>query len=166
MVNYPNEAGDDSSGAAALLSGAVKSMLEDETDLIAGLANVSAVVKMYLPEVNWAGFYLLKGKELVLGPFQGLPACARIGWGQGVCGRAVLDQKRVLVSDVRAFPGHIVCDSASASEIVVPLFKGGEVFGVLDIDSPRLDRFPESDADYIEHSCDHINRFLERLGCC
>ena len=148
----------------ALLPEVVKAVLETETDLIAGLANVSAVVKMYLPEINWAGFYLLKGTDLTLGPFQGLPACARISWGKGVCGRAVLDQKTVLVPDVHAFPGHIACDSASVSEIVVPLFRGGKVFGVLDIDSPRRNRFTESDAGFIEHACDHINRFLERIG--
>jgi GAF domain-containing protein len=147
-----------------LLPEAVKAMLESEQDLIAGLANVSALVKLYLSEVNWAGFYLLKGQDLVLGPFQGLPACARIGWGRGVCGRAVLEQKPVLVSDVHAFPGHIACDSASASEIVVPLFKSGQVFGVLDIDSPRQGHFSEVDADFIERACRYINDFLERLG--
>jgi GAF domain-containing protein len=164
MLTKQNETGSAAPPGPALLPGAVQAMLETETDLIAGLANVSALVKMYLSDINWAGFYLLKGKDLALGPFQGLPACARIGWGKGVCGRAVLDQKTVLVPDVHAFPGHIACDSASASEIVVPLFKGGGVFGVLDIDSPRPDRFSQADADCIERACDHINRFLERIG--
>ena len=165
MISYQSETGSVSTPhGTALLPEAVQAMLEGETDLIAGLANVSALVKCYLAEVNWAGFYFLKGQELVLGPFQGLPACARIGWGKGVCGRAVLDQKPVLVPDVHAFSGHIACDSASASEIVVPLFKGGRVFGVLDIDSPRQGRFLQADADYIARACDHINRFLDRLG--
>jgi GAF domain-containing protein len=164
MFRYQNDSPASPATGPALLSDAVKAMLEDEQDLVAGLANVSALVKFYFAEVNWAGFYLLKGQDLVLGPFQGLPACARIGWGKGVCGRAVVDQKTVLVPDVHTFPGHIACDSASASEIVVPLFKGGQVFGVLDIDSPRQGRFSQADADFIERACGYINSFLERAG--
>ncbi|MDR0876923.1 MAG: GAF domain-containing protein, partial [Treponema sp.] len=99
----------------ALMVQAVKGVLEGETDLIVGLAQVSAVIGVYLNEVNWVGFYFLKGKELVLGPFQGLPACSRIGEGKGVCGRAVLEKETIVVGDVHAFPGHIACDSASAS---------------------------------------------------
>ena len=165
MISYQSATGTVSTPrGAALLPEAVKAMLEDERDIIAGLANVSATVKFYLDEVNWAGFYFLKGQDLVLGPFQGLPACARIGWGKGVCGRAVLDQKPVLVPDVHAFSGHIACDSASASEIVVPLFRGGRVFGVLDIDSPRQGRFSQADADFIGQACGYINAFLEHAG--
>jgi len=93
------------------------------------------------------GFYFVKGKELVLGPFQGLPACTRIGEGKGVCGKAVIDGKAVIVPDVHQFPGHIVCDSASASELVLPFFKDGEVYGVLDIDSPLLNRFGDLEAE-------------------
>ncbi|MDR1177980.1 MAG: GAF domain-containing protein [Spirochaetaceae bacterium] len=123
------------------LPAAVEALLEGDDDLISGLANASAVVRWYLDDVNWAGFYLLKGRTLVLGPFQGLPACGRIEEGKGVCGRAVLDRKHIVVPDVHNFPGHIACDSASVSEIVVPLFRSGEVFAVLDVDSPRPGRF-------------------------
>jgi GAF domain-containing protein len=152
----------DTESSLKLLTETVKSMLEDETDLIAALANVSAVLNVYLPDINWVGFYLLKGTELTLGPFQGLPACTRISRGKGVCGRAVLDQKPVTVSDVHQFPGHIVCDKASASEIALPLFKSGEVFGVLDVDSPNLNRFSPLDADYLGRVCDALNAFLDR----
>jgi GAF domain-containing protein len=145
-----------------LMAETVKAMLDGETDLIAALANVSAVLKAYLPDINWAGFYLLKGTNLVLGPFQGLPACTRIGWGKGVCGRAAADQKPVIVPDVRQFPGHIACDSNSASEIVIPLFKAGRLFGVLDVDSPRLNRFSALEADYLGRAAALLNDFLER----
>jgi GAF domain-containing protein len=124
-----------------LLPAALEALLKDDDDLISGLANAAAAIYFYLDEINWAGFYLLKGKTLVLGPFQGLPACSRIEEGRGVCGRAVLDRKPLVVPDVHAFPGHIACDEASASEIVVPLFRAGLVFGVLDVDSPRPGRF-------------------------
>ncbi|GHT67372.1 hypothetical protein FACS1894110_12750 [Spirochaetia bacterium] len=139
----------------------VKAMLEDETDTIAALANVSAVLNHYLPDINWVGFYLLKGKELVLGPFQGLPACTRIGEGKGVCGKAVQDQKPVIVADVHSFPGHIACDSASVSEIVIPLFRAGRVFGVLDVDSSQLNRFTALEADYLGRAGGLINAFLQ-----
>ena len=115
------------------------------------LANVSASLMANLPRINWVGFYLMKKGELALGPFQGLPACTRIALGRGVCGTAARDKKTLLVSDVDAFPGHIVCDSASKSEIVVPLMReNGEVFGVLDVDSPELDRFDEADKKGLE----------------
>jgi GAF domain-containing protein len=140
----------------------VEALLEGETDLIAGLANVSAALNCYLSGINWVGFYLLKGTELVLGPFQGLPACARIGEGKGVCGRAALDQRPVIVPDVRKFPGHIACDSASASELVIPLFRKGRVFGVLDLDSPLPGRFTEFDAEFLGRVCACINAFLDR----
>lgn len=138
----------------------VKAMLEGESDLIAALANVSAALKFYLDDVNWVGFYLLKGTELVLGPFQGLPACVRIAWGKGVCGKAASDGKTVVVPDVHNFPGHITCDSASASEIVVPLFRNGKLFGVLDADSPRPGRFTEFEVGRLEQVCAEINTFL------
>jgi L-methionine (R)-S-oxide reductase len=127
---------------AALLSG--------ERDLIANAANTAALIYDALPGLNWAGFYLYKSGELVLGPFQGKPACVRIGMGKGVCGTAAARRETVLVEDVHAFPGHIACDSASNSEIVVPLLRGSELLGVLDIDSPRHARFGASDAAGIE----------------
>jgi GAF domain-containing protein len=142
---------------------AARSLLDGETDLIAGLANLSALLKLYLADVNWAGFYLLKGKDLVLGPFQGLPACSFIAQGKGICGLAVLDTKPVVAADVHAFPGHIACDSASASEIVIPLFRNGEIFGVMDIDSPVLNRFSPLDADYLGRVGRIIGEFLDRV---
>jgi GAF domain-containing protein len=147
---------------AAMLK-AARSLLDGEMDLIAGLANLSALLKFFLADVNWAGFYLLKGKDLVLGPFQGLPACSFIAEGKGVCGKAVLDAKTVVVADAHAFPGYIVCDSASASGIVLPLFRKGAVFGVMDIDSPVLDRFSPLDADYLERVSRVTGEFLDRV---
>jgi GAF domain-containing protein len=142
---------------------AVQALLEGETDLIAALANSSAVIKVYLGDINWAGFYILKGKELVLGPFQGLPACTRIGEGKGVCGKAVQEGKPLIVADVHAFPGHIACDSASKSEIVIPLFKDGQIYGVLDVDSPRLNRFSDLEADHLIQAGRLISGFLTGL---
>jgi GAF domain-containing protein len=113
--------------------------------LIANLANISALLFMEMPDLNWAGFYLLQQQQLVLGPFQGKPACVRIDIGKGVCGTAVASGEVQLVKDVHEFPGHIACDAASNSEIVFPLRLRGEVIGVLDIDSPSLARFDESD---------------------
>jgi L-methionine (R)-S-oxide reductase len=116
-----------------------------ETDLIANMANISALLWMYLEDINWAGFYLLKGEELVLGPFQGKPACIRIPLGKGVCGTAAASGKTQLVEDVHQFAGHIACDAASNSEIVLPIFKNNELIAVLDIDSPLLARFDQND---------------------
>ena len=116
-------------------------LLSGETDPVARAANLSALVMARVPRLNWAGFYFLRGDTLVVGPFQGLPACTRIGLGEGVCGMAALRGQTIVVPDVHAFPGHIACDSASRSEIVVPLRAEGAVTGVLDIDSPELDRF-------------------------
>jgi GAF domain-containing protein len=117
-----------------------------ERDLIANAANCSALLFQALPNVNWAGFYLSKGSDLVLGPFQGKPACVRIALGRGVCGAAADRRQTIVVPDVHAFPGHITCDGASNSEIVVPLIKSQRVVGVLDIDSPNLGRFDNDDA--------------------
>jgi GAF domain-containing protein len=122
-----------------------RGLLEGERDLVANSANVAALIWQMVPELNWAGFYFLKGGELVLGPFQGKPACVRIAVGKGVCGTAVFRRETVLVEDVHAFPGHIACDSASNSELVVPLIKGGQVRGVLDLDSPQFSRFDDAD---------------------
>jgi len=117
---------------------------------IANLANASALLWSALEDINWAGFYLMEGSQLVLGPFQGKPACIEIAIGRGVCGTAAQQKKTLVVPDVHAFPGHIACDGASNSEIVIPLMRGDEVFGVLDIDSPVFDRFSEADREGLE----------------
>ena len=140
-----------------------KSFIEDESDLIAILSNLSALIKVYADDLNWAGFYLLQGKELVLGPFQGNPACTRIGEGKGVCGKAVQEGKPVIVADVHQFPGHIACDDASASELAIPFFKNGKVFGILDLDSPLLNRFASLDAEYFEQITALISGFLDKV---
>ena len=142
-----------------LLIKQLAALVHDEKDVIANLSNASALLNQFLKNVNWVGFYLWKDNELVLGPFQGLPACIRIGYGKGVCGTAIEERKTQLVEDVNQFPGHIACDSASQSEIVVPIIKNDEVFGVLDIDSPSLNRFDETDQVYLE-------KFVEELVKC
>jgi GAF domain-containing protein len=124
----------------------VQALCADERDLIANTANCAAILYQTLPDLNWAGFYFLKGQDLVLGPFQGKPACVRIAPGRGVCGAAAAKRQTIIVPDVNQFPGHIACDSASQSEIVVPLIKNDALHGVLDLDSPRLNRFDETDA--------------------
>lgn len=128
----------------------LKGLIEDETDLIANLANAAALLNQFLDEINWVGFYLWKDDELVLGPFQGLPACIRIPYGKGVCGAAVKEKKTMLVPNVHEFPGHIACDAKSQSEIVIPMMTEDEIIGVLDIDSPIFDRFDETDKTYLE----------------
>lgn len=120
-------------------------LFEGETDPVANAANTSALLFQMVPDLNWAGFYMLRGEELVLGPFQGRPACVRIAVGRGVCGAAAAGKVSVLVPDVHAFPGHIACDTASRSELVVPLLRDGEVLGVIDLDSPREARFEADD---------------------
>ena len=126
-------------------------LLSGEDDIIANLSNASAVLNQFLDDINWVGFYIMKGDTLVLGPFQGLPACVRIPVGCGVCGTAVSEKKTMLVADVHEFPGHIACDAASQSEIVIPLIKNGQVIGVLDIDSPSKNRFRTEDQEGLEH---------------
>lgn len=128
----------------------LRALLEDEPNKIANLSNTSALLNVFFDRINWVGFYLLENNELVLGPFQGLPACVRIPIGKGVCGTAAKERKTIRVPDVHQFPGHIACDAASRSEIVVPLIKNDELLGVLDIDSPELDRFDEEDEKYLE----------------
>jgi GAF domain-containing protein len=125
-------------------------LLTGERDLIANAANTAALLYDALPGLNWAGFYLYKGGELVLGPFQGKPACVRIAIGKGVCGTAAERRATIVVEDVHAFPGHIACDSASNSEIVVPLMRGAELLGVLDVDSPERARFGAVDQKGLE----------------
>jgi L-methionine (R)-S-oxide reductase len=134
----------------AELAEQLRALVEGEDDFIANAANFSSILFHTLPDLNWAGLYLLKGGELVLGPFQGKPACVRIALGSGVCGTAAAARKTVLVENVHEFPGHIACDSASNSEVVVPLLKGEELLGVLDLDSPSVGRFDEEDAKGLE----------------
>lgn len=125
----------------------LRSMLEGERNLIANAANFSALVYNALPDVIWTGFYFLHGDELILGPFQGIPACVRIPVGKGVCGLSAAQCDTIIVPNVHEFPGHIACDAASNSEIVVPVFDGQRLLGVLDLDSPTLERFDEQDAE-------------------
>ena len=135
---------------------ALRGVLDGETDFIANCANTAALLFERLAEVNWAGFYILRAGTLVLGPFQGRIACVRIPLGQGVCGTAAARRETILVPDVHEFPGHIACDAASRSEIVVPLVKGGRLLGVLDIDSPAPGRFSDADRDL----CEAVARIL------
>ena len=132
------------------LNTALKGLVDGVPHLIANLANASALLYDAMEDINWAGFYLLQGDKLVLGPFQGKPACIEIPPGKGVCGTAAAEKKTQLVRDVHQFPGHIACDCASNSEIVVPIFAGGEVAAVLDIDSPLPGRFSEEDQSGLE----------------
>ena len=133
-----------------LMQAQLKALIRDVPYEIANFANASALIWQELPDINWAGFYLMADGMLVLGPFQGKPACTRITIGRGVCGTAVQQDATQLVPDVHAFPGHIACDCASNSEIVVPIHKDGAVYGVLDIDSPLLNRFSEADREGLE----------------
>ncbi|MCL2405163.1 MAG: GAF domain-containing protein [Defluviitaleaceae bacterium] len=139
-----------------LMAYMAKRVLEDDKDDIASLANISAVINGYMDRINWVGFYIMKDGELVLGPFQGLPACIRIQVGKGVCGTAVAERKTQIVPNVHNFAGHIACDSASLSEIVIPIYKNGEVYGVLDVDSPVLNRFGELEDKYLQEICTQL----------
>lgn len=136
----------------------LKALVEGVAYPIANLANASALLWQNLSDINWAGFYLLEGEQLILGPFQGKPACIRIPVGKGVCGTAVAENKTQRVPNVHQFPGHIACDCASNAEIVVPLRKNGAIIGVLDIDSPAYERFSLQDAEGLEEFC----RILEK----
>jgi len=128
----------------------VEGLVAAESDLIANMANIAAVLFEALPRINWAGFYLMKEGELVLGPFQGRVACTRIALGRGVCGTAAAEKRIQRIDDVHSFPGHIACDAASASEIVLPLVKDDVLLGVLDIDSPEPARFGEAEQALLE----------------
>jgi L-methionine (R)-S-oxide reductase len=132
------------------LQGQLAALFAGERSALANLANMSAVLYEALPQVNWVGFYFLNGRELVLGPFQGKVACVRIPVGSGVCGTAAERREMVIVEDVHEFPGHIACDAASRSEIVVPLIQNGRLLGVLDVDSPELARFDQEDGVGLE----------------
>ncbi len=140
----------DKPGDYARLVQELQALLAGEQDLVANAANAAALLFHALPGVNWVGFYFLKDGQLVVGPFQGKPACVRIALGRGVCGTAAAERRTLLVPDVHAFPGHIACDAASRSEVVVPLLRGTTLVGVLDIDSPDLERFDAADARGLE----------------
>lgn len=145
----------------AELAQQARGLMEGEPDMIANAANFAALVFNALPDVNWAGFYLYDGTELVVGPFQGKPACIRIALGRGVCGTAAQTRETQLIVDVHAFEGHIACDAASASEIVVPLVKAdGTLLGVWDVDSPSVGRFNEDDRIGMEQLCAEFLRTL------
>ncbi|WP_404322479.1 GAF domain-containing protein [Cytobacillus firmus] len=143
-----------------LLIKQLSALLEGETNSIANLSNAAALLNQFLERTNWVGFYLMEEGELVLGPFQGLPACVRIPLGKGVCGTAAKQLETVRVEDVHQFPGHIACDAASQSEIVIPLIKDGKLLGVLDIDSPEKNRFDELDQKYLEQFSEVLVSFL------
>lgn len=134
----------------------IQSITENEKDLIANLSNISAILNEHLEKINWVGFYLMKDHELVLGPFQGKPACIRIPVGKGVCGTCVQEKKTLRVANVHQFAGHIACDSASNSEIVLPIIKEDQVVAVLDIDSPLLDRFSEEDEKMLTEIVEYV----------
>jgi len=138
-----------------------KGQIGSEKDVLANISNVTAIIKACVDDLNWAGFYLMKNGQLVLGPFQGLPACNRIGIGKGVCGTAVEKRETQLVPDVHLFPGHIACDSASNSELVVPIIKDGKAYGVLDMDSPSKNRFKELHRVYFEKLVHLLNQHTD-----
>ena len=140
----------DKAGRYRELSPQLLALFSGEPDLIANLANATAVIRDCVTAASWVGIYLLRGNQLVLGPFQGKVACVRIALGRGVCGTAARERRTLVVPDVDAFPGHIACDSASRSELVVPLVKNGTLLGVIDLDSPSLSRFDEGDREGIE----------------
>jgi len=148
----------------AALARELQGLLMDESDLIANAANATSLIYHALPDLNWCGIYLLKDGGLVVGPFQGKPACVRIALGKGVCGTAASQRKTIVVPDVHAFPGHIACDAASNSEIVVPLIAQDELLGVLDLDSPRLARFDEDDRRGLEQLATIFIKSLQPPG--
>ena len=160
MFQSSTLSGDKSDQYAQLLEQA-RGLMHGETDRTANAANLSSLVFHSLPDLNWVGFYFFDGTELVVGPFQGHPACVRIALGRGVCGTAATSRRTQRVPDVDAFPGHIACDSASRSELVVPLYRGDTLLGVFDLDSPVLDRFDEADQRGLEAVA---QAFIDSLG--
>lgn len=145
------------------LEKSLEALIRDVPYETANLANASALLWQSLPDINWAGFYQLRGDKLVLGPFQGKPACIVIPMGRGVCGTAAAEEKTVRVEDVHTFPGHIACDCASNSEIVIPLYRNGALWGVLDIDSPRFSRFSPEDQQGLERFAAVLSRALPEM---
>ena len=148
----------------SLLTKQAEALIENETDLIANLANISALINMNMDRINWVGFYLFKDEHLILGPFQGKPACVHLYPGKGVCAAALEANKTMNVADVHAFPGHVACDAASMSELVVPMYLNGVPFGVLDIDSPELDRFTTDDEKAMEAIVNALLTHLENIN--
>lgn len=155
-VNIPKNKNE----AYSLLIEQVKAILSTEDDVIANLANVAAMLYEFIEDINWVGFYLIKGNELVVGPFQGKVACSRIPLSKGVCGKAVTTQSIQNIADVTTFKGHIACDSASKSELVIPLIKNNIVIGVLDIDSPSRNRFDDLDEVTAQEIVNHLIKKL------
>ena len=153
MHDFAPDGGTDKAALYADLRAAVLAVTEGERDTVANMANVAALLWHYMPDLNWAGFYRLIEDELVLGPFQGKAACIRIALGKGVCGTAAATRTSQCIADVHAFPGHIACDAASASEIVVPLIWEDRLIGVLDLDSPLPARFDDDDVRGLETLC-------------
>ncbi len=148
----------------ALLADQAAAMIETESHYVAALSNLSALIYESMDRLNWAGFYMMDKGSLLVGPFQGRPACIRIEIGKGVCGTAVKEKKIQRVADVHAFPGHIACDAASRSEIVLPIRSGGRIVGVLDIDSPEPERFSEEDEKGLALLADLIGRAVDFAG--
>ena len=147
----------------AALTAQLRALIKDVPYETANFANASALIWQHLADINWAGFYFMTDSILVLGPFQGKPACIRIPVGKGVCGTAVKEDRTQLVPDVHAFPGHIACDGASNSEIVIPIHKDGKIYGVLDIDSPEFDRFSDTDQQGLEQVVQVLEQMLATL---
>lgn len=142
------------------LCNTLTALISDEKDWLANLANASALLWMMFDDINWSGFYLYKNDQLVLGPFQGKPACTHIELGKGVCGKAAISRESQVVENVHEFPGHIACDSQSNSEIVLPIIKNDKLIGVLDIDSPLYSRFDQTDRKYLEEFVEILNKYV------
>jgi L-methionine (R)-S-oxide reductase len=138
----------------------LEGQLSSEEDIYANISNATAIIYAIMDRLNWSGFYFIRNEELVLGPFQGKPACNRIGIGKGVCGTAVSTREIQRIANVHEFPGHIACDSASNSEIVIPIIKDDKVYGVLDIDSPELERFTELEEKYLIKFMEKLNKYI------
>ena len=150
----------DKASLYTFLNHELKKLIASESDALANLSNASALLNIYITNINWVGFYILRGDELVLGPFQGKPACVHIPIGSGVCGTAALNAESLVVPDVHQFPGHIACDSASNSEIVVPIFEKQKVVAVIDIDSPEFNTFDEEDRKGLEAFSKILSQYI------
>jgi L-methionine (R)-S-oxide reductase len=161
MLNNNKIVADSKENFYKMLIYRIESYLSAEKDVLANLCNVAALLYDNLEDINWAGFYLMKDGELVLGPFGGKAACTRIKIGKGVCGSAARDRRTYIVPNVHEFEGHIACDSASNSEIVVPIIKDDVLYGVLDIDSPKFNRFDDTDKIFLEKLVEKLNKYLD-----